>query len=116
MAAGSPAAIGRYGAVPWRGKELVVVNDRNEVWVGPAAFILCLWATVRYREWSYRLSGPTLAPMAEGFFRAVSKRRMRWSAYLAGEDAPECTWCEPGPTAPTPPPPLPPGVSGRPPG
>ncbi len=109
LAAGSPAARNRYGSVPWLGEELVVINERDEVWVGPAAFITCLWATMRYREWSYRLSGPTLAPMAEGFFRAVSKRRASWSAYLSGGVEEECTWCERLPGA-AEPPPLPPAA------
>lgn len=62
-----------FGA--WLGVELVVVSDRGEVWIGPAAFLMCLWATTEYREWSYRLSGPALAPVAEHFFRLVSARR-----------------------------------------
>jgi len=107
LAAGSPAAKKRYGAMPWLGEELVVVSENNEVWVGPAAFITCLWATMRYREWSYRLSGPTLAPMAEDFFRAISKRRVRWSAYLSDGAESECTWCE-RPSDGLEPPPLPP--------
>ncbi len=106
LAAGSPAAKQRYGSVPWLGQELVVVNDLGSVWMGPAAFITCLWATVRYREWSYRLSGPTLAPMAEGFFRAITKRRLRWSVYLSEGAEPECTWCE-RPSFGSEPPPLP---------
>jgi hypothetical protein len=74
--------------VPWLGAELVVVSDRGEVWVGPAAFILCLWALEDYREWSYRLSGDSFSRMAERFFLALSHRR-KW---IAGWFAhPECT-------------------------
>ena len=47
---------------PWLGNELVVVSERGEAWLGAAAFLVCLWATREYREWSYRLSGPALAP------------------------------------------------------
>lgn len=67
----------RYGDIPWLGDELVVIGDAGEVWVGPAAFLLCLWALVDYREWSYRLSGETFAPLAERFFMALSNRRKR---------------------------------------
>ena len=75
-AAGDPGWRGRLGAhLPWLGAELVVLSDRGEAWVGPAAFLMCLWATRDYREWAYRLSGPRLAPLAEQFFTAVSKRR-----------------------------------------
>ena len=65
----------RFAAVPWLGEELVVVSDDGEVWVGAAAFLVCLWALVDYREWSYALSGPELAPLAERFFHALSSRR-----------------------------------------
>jgi predicted DCC family thiol-disulfide oxidoreductase YuxK len=65
----------RYGDIPWLGDELVVVSDAGEVWVGPAAFLTCLWALVAWREWSYRLAGPAFAPLAERFFHALSSRR-----------------------------------------
>jgi predicted DCC family thiol-disulfide oxidoreductase YuxK len=67
----------RYGDIPWLGDELVVVGDEREVWVGPAAFIICLWALEDWREWSYRLSGAAFAPLAERFFLFVSSRRRR---------------------------------------
>jgi predicted DCC family thiol-disulfide oxidoreductase YuxK len=67
----------RFGAVPWLGEELVVVSDEGDVWVGPAAFLVAMWALADYREWSYRLSGPELAPLAERFFVAISSQRRR---------------------------------------
>jgi len=93
LPAGSAAARARFGAVPWLGSELVVGDDRGYVWVGPAAFLTCLWATVRYRPWSYRLAGPSLAHLAERFFLLVSERRDRWSAWLGREDS-DCSWCD----------------------
>ncbi len=92
LAAGSPAARARYGPVPWLGQELVVISDDGRIWVGPAAFVTALWATMRYRSWSFRLSGPRLAPMAESFFQMVSRRRHRWARFV-GDDQIECTWC-----------------------
>ncbi|MDZ4827339.1 MAG: DCC1-like thiol-disulfide oxidoreductase family protein [Actinomycetota bacterium] len=82
LAAGSPAARERYGEVPWLGAELVVVSDDGSVWAGPAAFLTCLWATLHYRTWSYRLSGRTLAPLAERFFHVVSSNRKRIGAMV----------------------------------
>jgi len=70
----SEAARERYGELPWLGEELIVVSDDGQVWIGPAAFITCLWALVAYREWSFRLAGP-LSGFAERFFLAVSKNR-----------------------------------------
>jgi predicted DCC family thiol-disulfide oxidoreductase YuxK len=70
----------RYGLLPWLGDKLVVVADDGRVWAGSAAFLVCLWALADFREWSYRLSGPTLAPLAERFFRVVSAERRRIAA------------------------------------
>lgn len=66
--------------------ELVVVADTGQVWLGSGAFLVCLWATREYRSWSYRLSGPALAPLATRFFRAVSSRRGTLSALLAADE------------------------------
>ncbi len=76
----------RYGDIPWLGDELVVVSDAGEVWVGPAGFLTCLWALEEYREWSYRLSGPAFAPLAERFFLVISKQRRALSFLFK----PEC--------------------------
>jgi predicted DCC family thiol-disulfide oxidoreductase YuxK len=91
--AGSAAARERYGTVPWLGKELVVVDDRGRTWVGPAAFLVCLWATVRYRAWSYRLSKPALAPHVAQFFMFVSTRRDRWGAWARRRNS-DCSYCD----------------------
>jgi predicted DCC family thiol-disulfide oxidoreductase YuxK len=69
-----------YGNIPWLEDELVVVGDAGEVWVGPAAFLVCLWALVDWREWSFRLAGPTFAPLAEKFFLFLSSKRKNVAA------------------------------------
>ncbi|WP_437632979.1 thiol-disulfide oxidoreductase DCC family protein [Sorangium sp. So ce854] len=87
LPAASGEAAARFGDVPWLGEDLVVVSDRGEVWAGPAAFIVALWALERYREWSYRLSGDTLSKVAERFFHALSGNR-KWIAGWFGH--PSC--------------------------
>ena len=72
----------RLAGIPWLGAELVVLDGRGRIWVGAAAFIVCLWATRDWRAWSYRLSGPSFAPMAERFFHAISSHRGRIGAFL----------------------------------
>jgi predicted DCC family thiol-disulfide oxidoreductase YuxK len=89
LAAQSAAARERYGEVPWLGADLVVVDDQGNVWAGPAAFLMCLWATVDYRVWSYRLSGRALAPLAERFFHLVSANRRRIGAVVGSKDCPD---------------------------
>lgn len=94
LACQSREARERYGSVPWLGEELVVVSDEGDVWVGPAAFLVAMWALADYREWSYRLSGPAFAPLAERFFVALSARRRRLASFFAKprcEDGDVCT-------------------------
>jgi predicted DCC family thiol-disulfide oxidoreductase YuxK len=88
LSSSSEDALRRYGEVPWLGAELVVVSDSGEVWAGPAAFIVALWALRDYREWSYRLSGESFSKMAERFFVALSHRRKWLAGWLAH---PRCT-------------------------
>ena len=75
VAAQSDEARSRYPTVEQRGSELVVIGDTGGVWIGPSAFVMCLWALRQWRGWSYRLSEPSFAPMAERFFLAVSRNR-----------------------------------------
>ena len=75
LAAGSAEAVSRYGTLPWRGVELVVISDRGEAWIGPAAFLMCLWATEDHRHLAHVLAGRTLAPLAEMALAFVSHRR-----------------------------------------
>ena len=93
LPAGSATARDRYGAVPWLGNELVVVDERGQVWVGPAAFLVCLWATARYRPWAFLLARPGWSKYAERLFIRVSKRRNRWGAWLGRKDK-DCSYCD----------------------
>jgi predicted DCC family thiol-disulfide oxidoreductase YuxK len=93
LGAGSAEARRRYGAMPWLGNELVVVDGSGRVWVGPPAFLMCLWATARYRGWACTLSKPGYERHAERFFVYVSKRRSAWGRWLDRDD-PDCSYCD----------------------
>ncbi|MEZ5168452.1 MAG: DCC1-like thiol-disulfide oxidoreductase family protein [Acidimicrobiales bacterium] len=82
LAAGSPAARERYGDLEWHGAELMVVADDGQAWVGPPAFLMCLWATRRYRRTAHRFRAPLLAPMIESFFHGLSSNRSLVSGML----------------------------------
>lgn len=86
VAAGSPAATERFAGVPWLGEELLVAADDGRTWVGPAAFVMCLWATRDHWHWAHRLSSPGLAPVAERVIAALSANRGRVSAWLHPRD------------------------------
>jgi len=77
-----PEVYALYGDLPWYRIELMVITDAGVAWVGSNAFIMCLWATVRYHRTSYRLSGRSLAPLAERFFHTVSSNRSTVSGML----------------------------------
>lgn len=81
VAAGSPEALARFGRIP-AGDELWVVSDEGDAWVGPSAFVMCLWALRDYRALAEVLASPFLAPLARRFFHALSARRRRISAFF----------------------------------
>jgi len=97
-----PQVYDLYGELPWYRIELMVVTDTGVAWVGSSAFVMCLWATLRYHRTSYRLSGRSLAPVAERFFHTVSSNRSVVSGML------NPTRCETGACGHQPSPPLPP--------
>ncbi|MFI6446367.1 thiol-disulfide oxidoreductase DCC family protein [Kitasatospora sp. NPDC050543] len=65
--------------------EITVVADTGEVWRGPQAFVICLWALAEYRPLARRLSTPTGLPVARAAAFAASKYR---AAVGAGRAAP----------------------------
>ena len=94
LPAGAPTVRSRFAAVePWLGRELVVVDDRGRAWVGPPAFLMCLWATARYRSVSHSFARPSRAPLAERFFRLVSDKRSRFT-WAKPPEVDDCSWCD----------------------
>ena len=72
-----------------RGAELIAISSRGEVWIGPAAFVACLWALVGWREWSLSLADGALSGLARLFFALVSRQRRLLSAWFAHTTCPE---------------------------
>lgn len=66
--------------------QLLVVSDGGDVYRGPQAWIMCLYALREYREWSQRLAHPALLPLARRFCELVSENRLSISRLLAGGD------------------------------
>lgn len=65
-------------------EQLLVVSDEGEVYQGPHAWIMCLYALREYREWSQRLASPALLPWARHACELVSENRLSLSAWFKG--------------------------------
>jgi predicted DCC family thiol-disulfide oxidoreductase YuxK len=77
IAAGSPTALARYpniSAADAR-KDITVIDDEGNVYRGAKAWVMCLWATQRYREWALTLVTPALWPSAKRLVHWVSANR-----------------------------------------
>lgn len=95
-----PEVYDLYGDQPWYKIELMVVTDTGIAWVGAQGFIMCLWATVRWRPTSYRLSGKAFTPLAERFFHALSANRSVVSGLLTPHrcESGSCSVPDPAPS------------------
>ena len=79
--AGSSEARTRYPAFGL-GEELVVVSDDGQVWLGPSAFVMCLWALRDTRDLSELLAEPPMSFLARRFFNAFSSSRGVISGFI----------------------------------
>jgi predicted DCC family thiol-disulfide oxidoreductase YuxK len=80
LAAGSAEARRAFPQLPAR--ELAVIADTGEVWLGNRAWIVCLWALREYRDLAFRLTSPALLLMSREAFSAVSRNRLALSSLL----------------------------------
>ncbi|MFF6993631.1 thiol-disulfide oxidoreductase DCC family protein [Streptomyces sp. NPDC008313] len=92
--AGSEDARRRFPGLDHRATldEITVVGDGGQVYRGPAAWVVCLWALREYRSLAHRLSTPAGAALARGAVLAAAKWRQahtadRWggTAYRRGD-------------------------------
>lgn len=91
VAASDRSGVHRLGldpAVLPVGDDLIVVghttpDEPEPVWVGPDAFITCLWALTEHRSLAARLQKPTMRPLAKRAFHALSLSRGSISSVLA---------------------------------
>ncbi len=75
VAADEPWVQDWLGALVPIGDELVVVADDGSTWIGPDAFIVCLWGLERYRSLAVRLQRPGARGLAKQAFHLVSSGR-----------------------------------------
>lgn len=58
-------------------RDLTVISNRGEVYMGPKAWLMVLWSLSQYREWSYRLASPALLPTTRNVVSIISKHRFQ---------------------------------------
>ncbi|MGH1489251.1 MAG: DCC1-like thiol-disulfide oxidoreductase family protein [Acidimicrobiales bacterium] len=73
------------GLVPV-GDDLVVIDDGGRAWVGPEAFVVCLWGLDRYRTLSVKLQQTGGRLLAKHLFHSVSAGRGTASWFLRNGD------------------------------
>ena len=79
IAAGSPLAAQRFPALRIEStlRDITVVDESGHVYRGPKAWVICLWATRRYRAWALTLVRPEMWPLAKRLIAWVSRHRSR---------------------------------------
>ncbi|MEM7146033.1 MAG: DCC1-like thiol-disulfide oxidoreductase family protein [Verrucomicrobiota bacterium] len=65
---------------PW--KEIVVMTDDHRIYQGATSWVMCLYATVKFRPLALKLAQPALLPFAKQICHLVSKNRYRLSSLL----------------------------------
>lgn len=73
-------------------RDITVVADTGEVYVGDAAWLACLWALQGYRALADRLAQPHLLPVARRVISAAAALREQTSSagYGDEDERPDC--------------------------
>jgi predicted DCC family thiol-disulfide oxidoreductase YuxK len=87
--ASSPLASRRFPTLDPRDTlaELTVVSDAGEVWRGPKAWVVCLWALEDHRDRAYDLAAPVMWPLARRFIDWISQHRSALGRVLPSAQA-----------------------------
>ena len=64
-------------------RDVVVLADDGRWWQGSAAWITCLWATIPYRDWAFRLASPALQPFVKKAVHLLSQNRLTLSRLMS---------------------------------
>jgi predicted DCC family thiol-disulfide oxidoreductase YuxK len=74
----------RFPGLPELGadRDVVVLADDGRWWQGSAAWLTCLWATVHYHDWSFRLAAPVFQPLVKKAVHLLSENRLTLSRLM----------------------------------
>ncbi|WP_328537098.1 thiol-disulfide oxidoreductase DCC family protein [Streptomyces sp. NBC_00344] len=75
--AASAEAMRRFPGLDHRGtlEEMTVIGDRGQIYRGPAAWIVCLWALAEHRAKAHWLATPAGAPFIRVAMLSAAKYR-----------------------------------------
>ena len=84
LAFNSAAASERFPGLLELGAErdVVVLADDGRWWQGSAAWLTCLWTTIQYRDWSFRLAAPVFQPFVKKAVHLLSENRLTLSRLM----------------------------------
>jgi hypothetical protein len=57
-------------------EQLLAISDDGDVYRGAHAWIMCLWALEKYREYAQRLAHPGMLPLAKAVCESLSRNRL----------------------------------------
>ncbi len=63
-------------------RDVVVLADDGRWWQGSAAWLTCLWTTIQYRDWSFRLAAPVFQPLVRKAVHLLSENRLTLSRLM----------------------------------
>ncbi|GGX38549.1 thiol-disulfide oxidoreductase DCC family protein [Streptomyces chryseus] len=64
-------------------REITVIGDKGQIYGGPAAWVVCLWALAEYRPKAHWLATPAGAPLVRVTMLAAAKYREATTAGAA---------------------------------
>lgn len=84
LACDSAEATARFPGLPEMGadRDVVVLADDGRWWQGDPAWLTCLWTTVHYRDWSFRLAEPVFRPLVKKAVHLISENRLTISRLM----------------------------------
>lgn len=78
----------RFGRIPGLGRELVAIDDEGQYWIGPAAFVMCLWALEPFAAIAALMLWSPVRPITIALFGWISENRRTIGAWTG---APPCS-------------------------
>ncbi|WP_307804951.1 DCC1-like thiol-disulfide oxidoreductase family protein [Streptomyces sp. VRA16 Mangrove soil] len=85
--AGSAAARGRYPGLDHAAtlSDITVIGDGGQLYRGPAAWVVCMWALRQYRPTAHRMTTPAGLKVAKQVVLGAAKyREARWDRRAGG--------------------------------